>query len=189
MTLTHRNILNNGYFVGRAMALSEQDRICIPVPLYHCFGMVMGNLGAVTHGAAMVFPAKVSIRWRRCRRSSRSNAPRSTASRPCSSPSSIIPSSKLRLSRCDRNHGGRALPDRSDEARQREMHMRDITIAYGMTETSPVSFQSAIDDPIERRVTTVGRIQPHVEVKIVDPRAASSRAANLASSARAAIRS
>ena len=94
VTLTHHNILNNGYFVGRAMRLTEQDRICIPVPLYHCFGMVMGNL-ASRHARAprWSIPAKASIRWRRCRPSSGKNARRSTACRPCSSPNSTIPTS------------------------------------------------------------------------------------------------
>ena len=90
VTLTHHNILNNGYFVGRAMRLTEKDRICIPVPLYHCFGMVMGNLAAVTLGAPWSIPAKALIRWRRCRPSKRKNARRCTACRPCSSPSSTI---------------------------------------------------------------------------------------------------
>lgn len=97
VTLTHHNILNNGYFVGRAMRLTEQDRICIPVPLYHCFGMVMGNLASVTLGATMVYPGEGLIRSQRCGRSSRKNAPRCTVCRPCSSPNSTTANSQTSI--------------------------------------------------------------------------------------------
>jgi fatty-acyl-CoA synthase len=169
-TLTHHNILNNGYFVGEAMRLSAADRLCIPVPFYHCFGMVLGNLACVTHGACMVCPSEGF------------------------DPLAVLET--VQAERCTGLHGvatmfiailGHAEFARFDLTSLRtgimagapcpvevmrnvvaRMHMSEVTIAYGMTETSPVSFQSACDDPLERRVTTVGRVQPHIEVKIVD---------------------
>ena len=169
-TLTHHNILNNGFFIGEAMRFSEKDRLCIPVPLYHCFGMVLGNLACVTHGAAMVFPDGGF------------------------DPKSVLEA--VQAERCTALHGVPtmfiAVLDHADFAKYDlstlrtgimagspcpvevmkrvadKMNMREVTIAYGMTETSPVSFQSSVDDPLERRVSTVGRIQPHIEVKIVD---------------------
>ena len=176
-TLSHFNILNNGYFVGRAIELTENDRMCIPVPLYHCFGMVMGNLGCMTHGAAMVYPSE----WFDPKLDSRehsdaSAARRCTAYPRCSSPSSNIPNlrnfdlSSLRTGIM----AGAPCPIEVMKRVVRDMHMEQVTIAYGMTETSPVSFQSGTHDPIERRVSTVGRIHPHLQVKIVDPQAASS---------------
>ena len=141
------------------MRLTEQDRICIPVPLYHCFGMVMGNLAAVTQARPWSIPARGSIRWRRCRPWRRKTAPRFTACRPCSSPNSTIPNfanfdlSSLRTGIM----AGSPCPIEVMKRVNEQMNMRDITIAYGMTETSPVSFQSATDDPLERRVATVGR--------------------------------
>ncbi|MBN9206714.1 AMP-binding protein [Methylibium petroleiphilum] len=169
-TLSHHNILNNGHFVGEAIRLVPGDRLCIPVPLYHCFGMVMGNLGALTHGATMVYPSEgfdaaatlAAVAEERCtvlygvptmfiaqldhpdfaRHDLRSLRTGIMAGSPC--PIEVM----------------RRVVDK--------MHMAEVTIAYGMTETSPVSFQSATDDPLERRVSTVGRIQPHCEVKLVD---------------------
>ncbi len=169
-TLTHHNILNNGFFVGEAMRLTEQDRLCIPVPFYHCFGMVLGNLACVTHRACMVIPGEGF------------------------DPVAVL--SAVQEERCTGLHGVPtmfiAVLDHPDFARYdlsslrtgimagapcpievmkrvvSEMNQREITIAYGMTETSPVSFQSSTDDPLERRVSTVGRIQPHLEVKVVD---------------------
>ena len=170
-TLTHHNLLNNGFFIGEAMRLTSRDRLCIPVPLYHCFGMVLGNLACVTHGAAMIYPAEAF------------------------EPLAVLET--VAAERCTVLHGVPSMfiaeLDHPDFARFdleslrtgimagapcpvevmkrviREMHLEQVTIAYGMTETSPVSFQSAVDDPIERRVSTVGRVQPHLEVKIVDP--------------------
>jgi fatty-acyl-CoA synthase len=169
-TLTHHNILNNGFFIGEAMRLTDKDRLCIPVPLYHCFGMVLGNLACVTHGAAMIYPgegfdAKAVL-------------------------------DTVQSERCTGLHGVPtmfiAILDHPDFARYdlsglrtgimagspcpiqvmtrviEQMHMKEITIAYGMTETSPVSFQSSVDDPVDLRVSTVGRVHPHLEVKIVD---------------------
>ena len=170
VTLTHHNILNNGYFVGRAMRLTETDRICIPVPLYHCFGMVMGNLTAVTSGATMVYPGEgfdplVTLQ--------------TVAREKCTTlygvPTMFIAElDHPRFSEFDLSSlrtgimAGAPCPIEVMRRVNDQMNMRDVTIAYGMTETSPVSFQSATDDPLERRVSTVGRIHPHVEVKVVD---------------------
>jgi fatty-acyl-CoA synthase len=169
-TLTHHNILNNGFFVGEAMKLTHRDRLCIPVPLYHCFGMVLGNLACVTHGATMVFPGESF------------------------EPAAVL--ATVQAERCTGLHGVPTMfitlldhPDfaRFDLSTLRtgimagspcpaevmsrvidRMHLADITIAYGMTETSPVSFQSSVEDPVALRVSTIGRVHPHLEVKIVD---------------------
>jgi len=170
VTLTHHNILNNGYFVGRAMRLTETDRICIPVPLYHCFGMVMGNLASITSGAAMVYPGEgfdplVTLQ--------------TVAQEKCTTlygvPTMFIAElDHPRFSEFDLSSlrtgimAGAPCPIEVMRRVNEQMNMREVTIAYGMTETSPVSFQSATDDPLERRVSTVGRIHPHVEVKVVD---------------------
>jgi fatty-acyl-CoA synthase len=170
-TLSHHNLINNAFFVGEATGIEPGSRVCIPVPLYHCFGMVMGNLGCVTHAATMVYP--------------------------CESFDPLKTLETLEAERCDVLYGVPTMfiaqlnhPDfsRFDLSSLRRgimagapcpievmkevastMHMSEITIAYGMTETSPVSFQSSRDDPLELRVSTVGRIQPHLEVKIVGP--------------------
>jgi len=170
-TLSHHNILNNGFFIGEMCAYTEPDRVCIPVPFYHCFGMVLGNLACTTHGACIVIPAP-----------------------------GFEPAATLRAAqdeRCTSLYGvptmfiaELGLPDFADydlttlrtgimagspcpvEVMKRvvsEMHMSEVTIAYGMTETSPVSCQTRPDDDTERRVSTVGRVHPHVEVKIVNP--------------------
>ncbi|HZZ90540.1 MAG TPA: AMP-binding protein [Caulobacteraceae bacterium] len=169
-TLTHRNILNNGYFVGLAQQLGPVDRICTPVPLYHCFGMVMANLAAVTHGCALVYPAPTfdpeatlaAIEAERC--TALYGVPTmfiavlnaaSFASRDVAS---------LRTG----TMAGSPCPVEVMKQVIERLHMADVTIAYGMTETSPVSFQTGPDDPVERRVSTIGRVQPHLEVKIVD---------------------
>ena len=170
VTLTHHNILNNGYFVGRAMRLTENDRICIPVPLYHCFGMVMGNLAAVTCGAAMVYPgegfdAGVTLA--------------TVAQEKCTALYGVPTMFIAELDHPDFSHfdlsslrtgimAGAPCPIEVMRRVNEAMNMREVTIAYGMTETSPVSFQSATDDPLDRRVSTVGRIHPHVEVKVID---------------------
>jgi fatty-acyl-CoA synthase len=170
-TLSHHNILNNGFFVGEICGYTEADRICVPVPFYHCFGMVMGNLASTSHGACVVIPAP-----------------------------GFDPAATLRAvaqERCTSLYGvptmfiaELALPDFADydlstlrtgimagspcpvEVMKRviaEMHMDEVTICYGMTETSPVSTQTRADDSLDRRVATVGRVHPHLEVKIVDP--------------------
>jgi fatty-acyl-CoA synthase len=169
-TLSHHNIVNNGYFVAQRMTFSEQDRLCIPVPLYHCFGMVMGVLGCATWGATMVFPGEAF------------------------EPKSVLEA--VQAERCTALYGvptmfiaelehpefrqydlrtlrtgvmaGAPCPVEIMKRVISDMHMKEVTIAYGMTETSPVSFQSSRDDSIERRVSTVGAIHPHLEVKIVD---------------------
>ncbi|MEU6847611.1 AMP-binding protein [Streptomyces sp. NPDC046716] len=170
-TLSHHNILNNGFWVGETVGYSEQDRVCLPVPFYHCFGMVMGNLGVTSHGACIVIPAP-----------------------------SFEPAATLRAvqeERCTSLYGVPTmfiaelnLPDFADydlsslrtgimagspcpvEVMKRvvaEMHMAEVSICYGMTETSPVSLQTRRDDDLERRTGTVGRVLPHIEVKVVDP--------------------
>jgi fatty-acyl-CoA synthase len=169
-TLTHFNIVNNGYFIGEGMRLTDTDRICIPVPLYHCFGMVLGVLAAMTHGAASVFP--------------------------CDAFEPLAVLETVQRERCTALHGvptmfiaeldhprfrefdltslrtgimaGSPCPIAVMQRVVCEMHMPEVTICYGMTETSPVSFQSRWDDPLERRVSTVGKVHPHVQVKIVD---------------------
>ena len=169
-TLSHHNILNNALCVAQAMKLTEQDRLCVPVPLYHCFGMVLSVLACVSVGASMVFPGEA-----------------------------FDPAATLKAAsneRCTALHGvptmfiaELALPDFAEydlsslrtgimagapcpiETMKRvvqDMHMHEVTIAYGMTETSPVSFQSSTNDPLEKRVATVGRVMPHLEVKVVD---------------------
>jgi fatty-acyl-CoA synthase len=169
-TLTHHNILNNGYFIGETMRLTPADRICIPVPLYHCFGMVLGNLACVTHGSAMVYPSEgfdplstlETVQAERCTGLygvptmfiAELNHPAFKTYDLATLRTGIMAGSPCPIEVMRRTVG--------------EMHMRDVTIAYGMTETSPVSFQTALDDPLERRVATVGRIHPHLEVKIVD---------------------
>jgi fatty-acyl-CoA synthase len=169
-TLSHNNILNNGYFVGRAMLLTERDRVCIPVPLYHCFGMVMGNLAAMTHGAAVIYPAE-SFDARRTLEA----VDRERASALYGVPTMFIAELELPdFASYDLSSlrtgimAGSPCPEAVMRRVMREMHLPDITICYGMTETSPVSFQSAIDDALERRVSTVGRIHPHMQAKVVD---------------------
>jgi fatty-acyl-CoA synthase len=170
-TLTHRNILNNGYFVGETLAYTERDRVCIPVPFYHCFGMVMGNLGSTTHGACMVVPSDafepVSVL-------------QTVHDERCTSlygvPTMFI--AELAVDRFDDYDltslrtgimAGSPCPIEVMKQVIERMHISGITIAYGMTETSPVSTQTALDDPIDRRVGTVGRVHPHVEIRIADP--------------------
>jgi fatty-acyl-CoA synthase len=170
-TLTHRNILNNGFFVGEGVRYTEADRVCIPVPFYHCFGMVMGNLACSSHGAAMVIPA------------------------PAFDPTATL--AAVAAERCTSLYGvptmfiamlGAPDFDRYDleslrtgimagspcpvEVMKRvieRMHMSEVGICYGMTETSPVSTQTAVDDPVEKRVGTVGRVGPHLEVRVASP--------------------
>ncbi|ANK80894.1 MAG: AMP-binding protein [Rhizobiales bacterium NRL2] len=169
-TLTHRNIVNNGCFVGRAMNLSEQDRLCIPVPLYHCFGMVLGNLACVAHGACMVFPGEGFEAGQTLKALERE---RCTAVHgvPTMFLAMVEHPDFRRFDLTSLRTGimsGAPCPASLMERVMRDMHAGEITIAYGMTETSPVSFQTAITDPVHRRVSTVGRVQPHAEVKIVD---------------------
>jgi len=169
-TLTHHNILNNGYFIGETMRLTERDRICIPVPLYHCFGMVLGNLACLTHGAAMVYPGEAfdplavleTVQAERC--TGLYGVPTMFIAELGHSEFKRFDLASLRTGIM----AGSPCPTEVMKRVVNEMHMRDVTICYGMTETSPVSFQTAADDPLEKRVGSVGRIHPHVEVKIVD---------------------
>ncbi len=169
-TLTHHNILNNGYFIGEAMRLSPQDKLCIPVPLYHCFGMVLGNLACTTHGAAMVFPGEgfdplatlQTVAEERC--TALHGVPTMFIAEMEHAEFRRFDLASLRTGIM----AGSPCPIEVMRRAVAEMHLAEITIAYGMTETSPVSFQTTTDDPLERRVSTVGRIHPHLEVKIVD---------------------
>jgi fatty-acyl-CoA synthase len=170
-TLSHHSILNNGFFIGEKMRFTEQDRLCIPVPFYHCFGMVLGNLACVTHGAAMVLPAETF---------DPAKTLETVSEEKCTAlhgvPTMFI--AELALPDFDRYDlsslrtgimAGAPCPIEVMKQVFARMNMRDVTIAYGMTETSPVSFQSETSDPIEKRVCTVGQIHPHVECKIIDP--------------------
>jgi fatty-acyl-CoA synthase len=169
-TLSHHNILNNGYFVGEAIALQPGDKLCIPVPLYHCFGMVMGNLGCLTHAAAMVYPAEAfdplatleAVEAEGC--AALYGVPTMFIAMLGHPDFGRFDISALRTGIM----AGSPCPIEVMKQVVAKMHMPEVTIAYGMTETSPVSFQSGTDDPLERRVATVGRIQPHLEVKVVD---------------------
>ncbi|HVQ12720.1 MAG TPA: AMP-binding protein [Vicinamibacterales bacterium] len=169
-TLTHHNILNNGHFVGEALNLTTADRVCIPVPLYHCFGMVIGNLGCVTHGAAMVFSGESfdaltvlrTVHDERC--TTLYGVPTMFIAMLDHPRFANFDLSSLRTGIM----AGAPCPIEVMRRVVAKMHMAQVTIAYGMTETSPVSFQSSIDDTLERRVATVGRVHPHLEVKIVD---------------------
>jgi len=168
-TLTHANILNNAHFVTRAIKFTEADRLCIPVPLYHCFGMVMGTLGCVTKGACMVFPAEAfapdttleAVQNEHC--TALYGVPAMFVAVLQSPAFSSYDLSSLRTGIM----AGAPCPVEIMNRVISDMNMSEVTIAYGMTETSPVSFQSATDDPVAKRVSTVGRIHPHVEVKIV----------------------
>ncbi len=170
-TLTHHNILNNGYFVARACRYTEEDRVCIPVPFYHCFGMVMGNLACSSHGATMVIPAEAfdpiavleTVAEERC--TSLYGVPTMFIGELDHPRFKEFDLSSLRTGIM----AGSPCPIEVMKRVQSEMGMREVTICYGMTETSPVSTQSAVDDPLDKRVGTVGRIHPHVEIKIVDP--------------------
>jgi fatty-acyl-CoA synthase len=169
-TLTHHNVLNNGFFIGEAMRLTEADRLCIPVPLYHCFGMVLGVLACVTHGAAMVFPGEgfdplatlQTVAEERC--TGLHGVPTMFIAEVEHPQFASFDLSSLRTGIM----AGSPCPIEVMRRAMALMHLRDITICYGMTETSPVSFQTTLDDPVERRVSTVGRIHPHVEAKVID---------------------
>ena len=170
-TLTHRNILNNGYFVAEGCAFSENDRVCIPVPFYHCFGMVMGNLGATTHGACMVVPSDgfdarrvlEAVQNERC--TALYGVPTMFIAELADPDFADYDLSSLRTGIM----AGSPCPGEVMKEVIDKMNMRDVTIAYGMTETSPVSTQTDANDSIEKRVGSVGRVHPHVEIRIVDP--------------------
>ena len=170
-TLSHRNILNNGLFIGEACRYTEMDRVCIPVPFYHCFGMVLGNLACTTHGSAMVIPAAGfdaaatlgAVAAERC--TSLYGVPTMFIAELGHPDLADYDLSSLRTGIM----AGSPCPIEVMRQVVDEMNMSEVTIAYGMTETSPVSTQTSADDPLEKRVTTVGRVHPHVEIRIVDP--------------------
>ena len=170
-TLSHHNILNNGFFIGETLGYTERDRVCIPVPFYHCFGMVLGNLACTTHGACMVIPGEAFDPLMTLD---------TTAAERCTAlygvPTMFIAElTHPRFAEFDLSSlrtgimAGSPCPVEVMKKVQSVMHMPEVTICYGMTETSPVSTQSLLDDPLEKRVATVGRVHPHVEIKIVDP--------------------
>ncbi|MEO5659849.1 MAG: AMP-binding protein [Polaromonas sp.] len=170
-TLTHRNILNNGFFIGQAMQLTPADRLCIPVPLYHCFGMVLGNLACLTHGAAIVYPndgfdalsVLQTVQDEKC--TGLHGVPTMFIAELDHPRFAEFDLSTLRTGIM----AGSPCPTEVMKRVVADMHLGQITIAYGMTETSPVSCQSSIDTPLDKRVSTVGLVQPHLEIKIIDP--------------------
>jgi fatty-acyl-CoA synthase len=169
-TLSHYNILNNGYFVGRGIGLSEHDRICIPVPLYHCFGMVMGNLAAMTHGAAMIYPSE-SFDAARCLSAVETHRATALYGVPTMFIAELERPEFASYDLSSLRTGimaGSPCPVEVMKRVMSQMHLMQITNCYGMTETSPVSFQTATDDPLERRVASVGRVHPHLQVKLID---------------------
>jgi fatty-acyl-CoA synthase len=169
-TLSHHNILNNAFFVGEAMRLTQQDRVGVPVPLYHCFGMVMGNLGCLTHGSTVVYPGPAfdpvetlrAVQDERC--TALYGVPTMFVAELAVPEFGEFDFSSLRTGIM----AGSPCPIEVMKRVIADMNMSEVTIAYGMTETSPVSFQSSTRDSIERRVSTVGRVLPHIEVKIID---------------------
>jgi len=169
-TLTHRNILNNGFFIGECMKLGPDDRLCIPVPMYHCFGMVLGSLACLTHGSTIVFPndgfdalsVLETVQAERC--TGLHGVPTMFIAELDHPRFAEFDLSTLRTGIM----AGTACPIEVMKRVVERMNLREITIAYGMTETSPVSCQSSTDTPLARRVATVGTVQPHVEVKIID---------------------
>ena len=169
-TLTHRNIVNNARYVAAGMKLGPDDRLCIPVPLYHCFGMVMGSLVCTVTGATMVFPGEGfdaratldAVQAERC--TALHGVPTMFIAELGLPDFKSYDLAALRTGIM----AGSPCPVEVMKRVDAEMHMSEVTIAYGMTETSPVSFQSSIDDPLARRVATVGRVQPHLEVKVID---------------------
>jgi fatty-acyl-CoA synthase len=170
-TLSHHNIVNNAFFTGRQMKLTPADRMCIPVPMYHCFGMVLGTLCCVAHGATMVFPSLgfdagavlASVQDERC--SVLHGVPTMFIAALDETDFSDFDLASLRTGIM----AGAPCPAELMKRVMEEMHMTQVTIAYGMTETGPVSTQTRVDDPVDRRVETVGRVLPHTEIKVVDP--------------------
>ncbi len=169
-TLSHHNILNNGFFIGELLSYSERDRVCIPVPFYHCFGMVLGNLACTTHGSCMVIPDEgydpvtvlETVQAERC--TSLYGVPTMFIGELDHPRFNEFDLATLRTGIM----AGSPCPIEVMKKVQSIMHMTEVAICYGMTETSPVSTQSAVDDPLDKRVETVGRVHPHLEVKIID---------------------
>ncbi|MDR0359216.1 MAG: AMP-binding protein [bacterium] len=170
-TLSHHNILNNGFFIGEFCRYTEADRVCIPVPFYHCFGMVLGNLACTTHGACIVVPAEAfdplesmaTVQEERC--TSLYGVPTMFIAELGHPDFARFDLSSLRTGIM----AGSPCPTEVMKQVQSQMHMGEVTICYGMTETSPVTTQTTTDDPLEKQVGTVGRVHPHVEIKVVDP--------------------
>ena len=170
-TLSHHNVLNNGYFCGEMMRYTEEDRVCVPVPFYHCFGMVVGNLACTTHGAAIVVPGEAfdpletlqAVEAERC--TSLYGVPTMFIAELHHPEFPRFELSSLRTGVM----AGSPCPIEVMRQVREKMHMHEVTICYGMTETSPVSTQTRIDDALDKQVSTVGRIHPHVEIKIVEP--------------------
>ena len=170
-TLSHSNILNNAFFIGEACAYTEEDRVCIPVPLYHCFGMVLGTLACTTHGSAIILPGLgfnpeevlAAVEGERC--TSLYGVPTMFIAELAHPDLESFDLSSLRTGIM----AGSPCPVEVMKQVISDMNMTDVTIAYGMTETSPVSTQTNTTDTIDRRVSTVGRVHPHVEIKIIDP--------------------
>ncbi len=170
-TLSHHNILNNGFFIGEGCRYTAADRVCIPVPFYHCFGMVLGNLACTTHGACIVIPASgfdpaltlAAVQAEKC--TSLYGVPTMFIAELALPDFAAYDLSSLRTGIM----AGSPCPVEVMKRVVSEMHMEEVTICYGMTETSPVSTQTRADDDMERRVSTVGRVHPHVEIKVIDP--------------------
>jgi fatty-acyl-CoA synthase len=170
-TLSHGNILNNGFFIGEVLAYTPDDRVCIPVPFYHCFGMVLGNLAVVTHGACIVLPSEAfdpraaleAVAEERC--TALYGVPTMFIAELGEPGFAAFDLTSLRTGIM----AGSPCPIEVMRRVQRDMHMNEVTICYGMTETSPVSTQTRRDAPLEKQVSTVGKVHPHIEVKIVDP--------------------
>ncbi|HLK01050.1 MAG TPA: AMP-binding protein, partial [Streptosporangiaceae bacterium] len=170
-TLSHHNILNNGYFVGELLGYGPPDRICVPVPFYHCFGMVMGNLAATSHGSCVVIPAPSfdpaltleAVAAERC--TSLYGVPTMFIAELSAEDFGAYDLSSLRTGIM----AGSPCPAEVMRRVMDQMSMPEVSICYGMTETSPVSTQTRRDDSVERRVATVGRVGPHLEVKVIDP--------------------
>ncbi|HZI12294.1 MAG TPA: AMP-binding protein [Myxococcus sp.] len=169
--LSHHNVLNNAFFIGEALRYGPEDRVCIPVPFYHCFGMVIGNLACTSHGATMVIPGEAfdalavlqTVQAERC--TSLYGVPTMFIAELDHPRFGEFDLKSLRTGVM----AGSPCPVEVMKQVQSRMNMREVTICYGMTETSPVSTQSALDDPLDKRVGTVGRVHPHLEVKLVDP--------------------
>ncbi|NUR78121.1 MAG: AMP-binding protein [Thermoleophilia bacterium] len=170
-TLSHHNILNNGFFIGEILGYTPEDRVCIPVPFYHCFGMVLGNLAVVSHGACIVLPSEAfdaravleTVAAERC--TSLYGVPTMFIAELADPEFDRFDLTSLRTGIM----AGSPCPVEVMRRVQSDMHMREVTICYGMTETSPVSTQTRRDAPLEKQVSTVGRVHPHVEVKVVEP--------------------
>ena len=170
-TLSHHNILNNGYFVAETMNFDESDRLVVPVPLYHCFGMVMANLGCLTHGACVVYPSE-AFEPEAVLHAVQSERATALYGVPTMFIAELaLPNFSeydLKTLRTGIMAGAPCPVDTMTQVNER-MNMTEVEIAYGMTETSPVSFQTRVDSPVEKRVSTVGKVHPHVEVKIINP--------------------